>query len=48
MIEITELSISEIDNVGGAGVHCSKQIVLVCNAAGECVPTSMVVCEEIP
>jgi hypothetical protein len=48
MMEITELSISEIDAVGGAGVKCSRQIVLLCDGSGNCTPTSMIVCEETP
>jgi hypothetical protein len=39
---------SEIEAVGGAGPICRRETVLLCNAAGECVQASMVVCTPGP
>ena len=49
MYEITALSRSEIDTVGGGDLHCSKQLVLICNEEGSsCIMTVMTVCEPNP
>lgn len=45
MNEITDLSIFEIDSVGGGDVHCARELVLVCNADGSsCIMQVMMVC----
>lgn len=45
MFEITELSISEIDSVGGGDLKCGKELVLICNADGSsCILQVITVC----
>ena len=49
MYEITALSMSEIDTVGGGDLHCSKQVVLICNEDGSsCIMQTMIVCSPNP
>lgn len=49
MYEITELSISEIDSVGGGEVHCARENVLMCNADNSsCIWVQTLVCHPGP
>jgi hypothetical protein len=49
MYEITALSVSEIDSVGGGDLHCRKELVLICNEDGSsCILTTITVCSPNP
>ena len=49
MYEITDLSTSEIDSVGGGDLKCARELVLVCNESGSsCVLQVMMVCSPGP
>lgn len=46
MFEITDLSFSEIDAVGGGALVCRRENVLICNGDGSsCVWQVMMVCQ---